>query len=457
MVDRSPSKNIFNELQTLPPLDPQPRYMLRPKDTKQLGRSTPYISRDGTFFTSCVKPAYQQLAAWDNASRKEPIISQGLEILATSVQSKLGVYTHEKPEIADFIRANIEPNITRWLSTITRALCKFGFIVCEIVYKHRVNNKGIRQVWIDDLIPYHPTEVLFKLNKHNRLTHGERLENDPYLSGIWVPAPSDLIKRRRIDHSFTGSHVRLESHSVFYMAKEPEGNNPYGTSLLESVYSHHIYKELYRDMQATALDRYGSPLIYALVPAVPTMEKVEEADGNVRSKSMVELVEQKLTNIGSQSVIVLPKSNNGESIELNTLTTGNNFSDAFIKAIIDCDDNMLQGMGIPNLMTKDKNSGLGSSGSAERQVDTFQAKITQLYRQITDELINQLIHPLILWNFDHNTLPEARNKGGFTTRVTLYAEVDSYTKLLKVLLDAEIIDITYKDVILDMFRLPKIS
>ncbi|MFM6397598.1 MAG: hypothetical protein ACKPFF_13050, partial [Planktothrix sp.] len=136
------------------------------------------------------------------------------------------------------------------------------------------------------------------------------------------------------------------------------------------------------------------------------------------------------------------------------LTTGNNFSDAFIKAIEDCDDNMLQGMGIPNLMTKDKNNGLGSSGSAERQVDTFQAKITQLYRQITDEIITQVIHPLIIWNFDYNILSEARNRGKFTTRVTLYAEVDSYTKLLKVLMDGGIIDKTYKDVILDMFRLP---
>lgn len=454
MVDRYPSKSIYNELDTLPPLDPKPRYMLRPKDMKQLGRATSYISKDGTFFTSCVRPDYKQLAAWDNAARKEPIISQGLEILATSVQSKLGIYTHEKPEIADFIRANIEPHMTRWLSMITRSLCKFGFVVCEKIFKYTVNHKGVKQVWIDDLIPYHPTEVLFKLNRNNRLVHGEKIENDPYLSGIWVPAPPHRIQTHPIDSSFTGSHIRLQAQNVFYLAREPEGNNPYGTSLLESVYSHHIYKELYRDMQATALDRYGSPLIYALVPSTPSTERIELPDGTTRNLTLSEVVEQKLSNIGSQSVIVLPKTLNGEETKLGALTTGNNFSDAFIKAIEDCDDNMLQGMGIPNLMTKDKNNGLGSSGSAERQVDTFQAKITQLYRQITDEIITQVIHPLIIWNFDHNILSEARNRGKFTTRVTLYAEVDSYTKLLKVLLDGDIIDKTYKDVILDMFRLP---
>lgn len=457
MVDRYPTRALIPDLETLPPLDPQPRYMPRSKETRQIGRSTAYISKDGTFFTSCVRPDYHQLAAWDNASRKEPIISQGLEILATSVQSKLGVYTHERPEIADFIRSNIEPNITRWLSMITRSLCKFGFVVCEKVFKKQVSRKGISQVWIDDLIPYHPTEVLFKLNRNNRLTHGDRIEGDPYLSGVWVPAPKDLSRTKRINHSFSGSHIRLHSHNVFYTAREPEGNNPYGSSLLESVYSHHIYKELYRDMQATALDRYGSPLIYAMVPAVPTMERAESPDGNERTVYMPELVEQKLGNIGSQSVIVLPKTLNGDEITLGSLTTGNNFSDAFIKAIEDCDDNMLQGMGIPNLMTKDKNNGLGSSGSAERQVDTFQAKITQMYRQITDEILNQIIHPLILWNFSHDLVPEARHKGAFTTRVTLYAEVDSYTKLLKVLLDGGIIDANYRDVILDMFRLPKIS
>jgi len=457
MVDRYPSKSIFNELHTLPPLDPQPKYMLRPKDMRQAGRATPYISKDGSFFTSCVRPAYQQLAAWDNAARKEPIISQGLEILATSIKSKLGTYTHEKPEISDFVRVNIEPNITRWLSSITRALCKFGFVVCEIVHKNKINKQGVTQTWIDDLIFYHPTEVLFKLNRNNRLVHGERLQNDPYLSGIWVPAPSDTIRTRKIDNSFTGSHVRLNAHSVFYMVREPEGNNPYGSSLLESVYSHHIYKELYRDMQATALDRYGSPLIYAIVPNAQTQERVEMPDGNARPLYMNELVEQKLSNLGSQSVIVLPQSTTGEEVKLGSLTTGNNFSDAFIKAIEDCDDNMLQGMGIPNLMTKDKNNGLGSSGSAERQVDIFQQRVTQMYRQIIDELLSQVIHPLILWNFDHNNLPEARNKGNFTTRATLCAEIDSYTKLLKVLIDAEIIDSTYKDVLLDMFRLPKIS
>lgn len=445
---------MSNDLETLPPLNPQPRYMLRSKNTRQLGRATPYVSREGTFFTSCVRPDYRQLAAWDHASRKEPIIAQGLDILVTSVRSKLGVYTHQRPEITDFIRANIEPKITRWLSMITRGICKFGFIVCETVFKRVVNSKGVEQVWIDDLIPYHPTEVLFKLNKHNRLTHGESIFNDPYLSGIWVPAPSDLINRQRMGSSFSGSHVRLPEHSVFYTAREPEGNNPYGNSLLESVYSHHIYKELYRDMQATALDRYGSPLIYAIVPSVPTTEIVETPDGNTRNVTLPELVEQKLSNIGSQSVIVLPKVLGNEPIELNTLTTGNNFSDAFIKAIEDCDDNMLQGMGIPNLMTKDKNSGLGSSGSAEKQVEVFQSKITELYRQITDEILNQVIHRLIIWNFDQG-IPEMRSKGEFTTRVTLYAEVDSYTKLLKVLLDAGVLDASYRDVILDMFRLPR--
>ncbi|MEI2420671.1 hypothetical protein V6O07_10390, partial [Arthrospira platensis SPKY2] len=326
MSDKNPIDFRKSDIKTFPAtkdmnIPPELRF---PRGLNQKGKVSSYISRDGDIFTSCVRPNYKLLAAWDAARRKEPVINRGLTITVNSIVAKLGAYKHPDAEIEDFISENIESNIKRIISELADSLTWSGFTVGETIYKLRKNKFGERQIWLDDIMVYHPLEPLFKLNNNGRLTHGERIEGDRYLTGVWVPCSRDL--KKDIGPSFSGSHIRLNRTKVIYAKIGPgSGNSPYGSSLLQTVFKYHIYKELFLDMQATALDRYGSPLIYMKVPYQQTTDDYEEPDGTVRKKYFHEYAEEKLSDLSKHQVLIIPTLPGGDSVDLGSLTTGNNF------------------------------------------------------------------------------------------------------------------------------------
>jgi len=455
MSDKIPLDYRESDIKTFPATKDVnlPPDLRAPRSLGQKGRISSYISRDGDIFTSCVRPNYKLLAAWDSARRKEPVINRGLTITVNSIVAKLGRYIHPDPEIEDFISENLEGKIKRILSELADSLTWSGFTVGENIYKVRKNKYGDRQIWLDDIMVFHPLEPLFKLNANGRLTHGERVQHDRYLTGIWVPCSSKI--NRSIGPSFSGSHIRLERSKVIHCKMGPgSGVSPYGSSLIESVFKYHIYKELFLDMQATALDRYGSPLIYMKVPYQQTSDDYEEPDGTVRKKYFHEYAEEKLSDLSKHQVLIIPTIPGGESIELGSLTTGNNFSSAFNDAIDLCDDNILMGLGIPNLITKDKNNGLGSSGSAERQVDIYQMHITTIYDNLINSLLQHVIHPLILWNFSIYNKPLAKKPGSFLVRPSLITEMKTYVDVIRLLHETNNLKASDIDVIRDLFRLP---
>lgn len=408
-----------------------------PVKAGQLGRATPYTANsNGDGFLPTNKPNYYQLAAWDQARKKEPIISDGLKKIVLALQMKIGEYEHPDPQINDFVRANISNSnkLFNWVSDITMSLLWSGISVSEPIWKFKEGPDGINQVWLDDVINYNPLHIQLKLNKHSRLTHGEKLKDSIYLTGVWVPAPhTDLGgKSKKIGPSFTGSHVRLPKGKHIYVAIGTEGNNPWGTSLLEPVLEYHLFKEAYRDMLAIALDRYGTPLIWVKVPNQSTNEYMEDLDGNSRPKSLKEKVAEELSDMRSEAALVLTQIDKDHPVEIGALTTGNNFADAFTEAINMCDQNMLIGLGIPNLIVKDNNQGLGSSGSSERQVEMFHAFISSLYKQVISAFLDQCILQLIQYNFDPRLNSEAYQPGSIKEKPLRWSETKTLIEGIRV-------------------------
>lgn len=442
-MDNHPNYGKISHLDTNPATPDSTSTYVRSSPTKagQLGRATPYSSNNsGDGFLPTNKPNYYQLAAWDSARRKEPIIFDGLKKIVLAVQMKLGEYEHPYEPIRKFVRANISNSdkLYRWISDITMSTLWSGFSVSETLWTYKLGPTGINQVWIDDLISYNPLHVQLKLNNSSRLTHGEKLPESMYLTGVWVPAPFNELgrKTKKLGPSFTGSHVRLPKGKHVYTAIGTEGNNPWGTSLLEPVLEYHLFKEAYRDMLAIALDRYGTPLVWVKVPNQSTNEYLEDLDGESRPKSLQEKVNEQLSDMRSESALVLTQIDKDHPVEIGALTTGNNFADAFTEAINMCDQNMLIGMGIPNLIVKDNNQGLGSSGSSERQVEMFHAFISSIYKQIVGAFLDQCILQLIQYNFDPRLIPDAYNPGSIKEKPLRWSEtktliqgIETFTKL----------------------------
>jgi len=381
----------------------------RPAQYGQVGLATSYVST-GENFIPLRKPHYYQLAAWDRARLKEPIIKNGMEKLVLYICAKIGDYHHPNSMIEDFVNANIDGHIKRWIQEISKSAYWSGFGVSEVLWKKKAGPNLIRQIWIEDLVSYHPTQVQFKLDDYSRLSHGNSTSSSELKSGIWVPAPS-ILKSRKMDKNFTGGMVRLEKSKVFHVAFFGSSNNPWGESQLNSVVDYHLFKEAFRDMMAVALDRYGTPLLYAIVPPQITNEVITEEDGTVRNKQYRESVTEALQDVRGNQGIVLEQLSKDYPVQIGTLTTGNNFADAFDQAIKLCDANMMIGMGIPNLIMRDENGGLGSGSSADRQVEMFNLLVGQYFNQVTTAFTNQIINQLISYNFDPYTVKDIHKNG----------------------------------------------
>lgn len=437
-MDNHPTYGKISTLPTNPALPESTSTYVRSTPTKagQTGRATPYNSNpSGDGFLPSNKPNYYQLAAWDSARRKEPIIFDGLKKIVLAVQMKLGEYEHPHPAINDFVRANISNSdkLYRWIGDITHSCLWSGLSVSESIWSYKQGPSGFNQVWIDDLINYNPLHIQLKLNNSSRLTHGEKLPDSTYLTGVWVPAPFNTLgkKTKKLGPSFTGSHVRLPKGKHVYLALGTEGNNPWGTSLLEPVLEYHLFKEAYRDMLAIALDRYGTPLIWVKVPNQSTNEYIEDLDGDSRPKSLREKVTEELSDMRSEAALVFTQIDKDHPVEIGSLTTGNNFADAFTEAINMCDQNMLIGMGIPNLIVKDNNQGLGSSGSSERQVEMFHAFISSIYKQVVGAFLDQCVLQLIQYNFDPRIIPEAYLPGSIKEKPLRWSETSTLIEGIK--------------------------
>lgn len=383
----------------------------RPAQYGQVGLATSYIST-GENFVALRKPHHYQLAAWDNARLKEPIIKNGIEKLVLYICAKIGEYHHPNAMIEDFVNLNIKGKIKRWIQEIATSCYWSGFGVSEVLWEKKVGPDSVRQVWIEDLVNYHPTQVQFRLNDYSRLTHGENNSYGDLYSGVWVPAPNNLkTKKIKLNKSYTGGMIRLEKSKVLHVAFGGSSNNPWGISQLYPVLDYHLFKEAFRDMMAVALDRYGTPLLYAIVPPQITNEIVEEVDGTSRPKQYRESVTEALENVRGNQGIVLEQLSKDYPVTIGSLTTGNNFADAFAQAIELCDSNMQIGMGIPNLIMRDERSGLGNGSSSENQVEMFNMLISHYFEIATSSFIDQVVKQLIAYNFNPDTVKDISDPG----------------------------------------------
>lgn len=420
-MDRPPSQDKISTLPTQPPLITTPVYRSRPGVLAQLGRALAYTSI-GEQFVVAGKPSTYQLAAWDEARHKEPVIQNGISTIVRVVTKKIGQYLHEDPEIADYVNANLENGLIRWIQEMTHNLLWAGYGGSEILWRYKIGPDGQLQTWLEDCVSYHPSQIYFVTNDNGRLTHGERISTAAYRSGVWVPIPTQ--SRKRPKGEVYGSMVRLPRSKCFHSRLCSEGSNVYGQSLLTPVLKYHLFKEAFRDMMTTALDRYGTPLFYIKVPNSLTQETTEDPSGEVRPLSIREQVIQEIENLGSESVLVLTQTDKqNQPVEIGTITSSNNFADSFTQAIDLCDKNMMLGMNIPNLLVLDSTSALGSSGASERQLEVFDIYVSYIFDQVVGDFVNQVIRQLIHYNFDVRVRPSAIHPGRIEKRPLRVADL----------------------------------
>ena len=379
---------------------------------EHLGLATSYLSEDGGY-KRAGKPTYQQLSAWDEAAQTEPIIAQGLDSIALSVLNKIGPYQHGDKRIKKFIDDQLRNRAKTWISHCVKSIMTYGFSLSEQIYAHGTRDNMPATV-LDDIVNYHPLQVMLITNDNGRIVDGDTVTASQYKSGYWVPLPPYKIgdPPKRVD--VVGSHVRLPSHKRLFINYNTKGNNPWGTSCLTSVLDYSIFKRAFRDMMLIALDRYGTPLIYVIVPPGNTGVVEEAPDGTEITTTIAEQAEDALRRLSTDSGLVLTQLSKEQPVQVGALTTGNNFSDSFERAISLCDNNMLMGMGIPNLLMQNRETTFGTGRASEIQLELFDGKINSIFDTVIHAFTEQVIGNLIRLNFDPALYPLASNTGYIT-------------------------------------------
>jgi len=176
-------------------------------------------------------------------------------------------------------------------------------------------------------------------------------------------------------HTFGNKETALDSDKFFHYAHNPRYNNPYGTSVLRSVYWPYWFKTNMIKFLVLFAERYGNPALIAKYPAGTGAPEVEELVAS-------------LITIQSTSVGAVP-----EGTEIAPLESSNTKAD-FVTALGFFNAEISKGI-IGQTLSTDEGMRVGSMalGKVHESVrmDILESDSIDLSFAVNEQLISQLI------------------------------------------------------------------
>lgn len=356
--------------------------------SRQVGSSLSYWTSQSVygFFGH---PEYLRLAEYERALTTDETIGAGVEFLKLSILASMGPYWHPNPDVVSFVNENFSRMRGSYKSAVGELAMSAiwaGFGVSETVYKPEDG-----RVWINYIANYNPRTLTMYVNQNGQLTQGETPAfNVAFKTGIW-------------QDRLGGAPIQLPLERCCLISHNKRYNNYYGESGLKRIYKNWRLKEAVLEMWNVALDRYGTPVVYAVVPNGLTGNQVQDpnAAGGVRAETFADSTEAAIASIhtGTGLVITNPTAD-ASQIKLGTLTTGNNFGGAFEEAIRHYNKMIFRGLLIPALLLNENDRGnLGSGSSTQIHFEVYKMVLNELYQEIIEPFVEQVIGPLVRINF----------------------------------------------------------
>lgn len=361
---------------------------------RQIGST---LSRGPGMLTQYMVPAnFSRLLEYERAAKTDETVGAGIEFMKLSLIASVKEYRHPDPEIQNFVRKalnEMEGTVEYAIGELCESSLVFGYSVSEVLWR-LVEGK----IQIDELINYHPASLLIVPNVNGRLVDKAPLDNPYYMPpagvswcGIWQIG---------VDGA---SYKHLPKSKVCLTIHGKRSGMYTGTSAIQRIYKNWTLKDIVLEMYNVALDRYGTPITYAVVPAGVTPDMVHDSTtGKVRNMTIREAAETALSQMHRGTALVFQRPSMQDDIKIDTLTTGNNFGTVFLDAIHYYNRSIFRGLLIPQLLLEEGSAGLSNPGQTHWNV--FKLMIKALAKEIVEPFCEQVIGQMIRLNFN-NTDP----------------------------------------------------
>ncbi|GBF34135.1 phage protein [Desulfocucumis palustris] len=337
-------------------------------------------------------PEYERMLDTDET------VSASFYFLTLCVISFLGEYNHpDKPEITQFVmdcfeemEGSLAPACEDILSSVWA-----GYSVTEIIWKA----VGTR-LMLDYLATYHPSTITFDVTERGRLKNIQQLT-------VFNAIGADLPPEKCIVFSY---RKRFGNH--------------YGKSAFKPVRKNWLLKDAFLKMWARAADKFGTPLLVAIVP-----------DGTIKDPESGEDIDQlqyatkMLANVQSGTALALSSkggggTGSGQVPDVKALVAGGSgVGDTFESAMGYFNKMISRGLLVPSLVF-DEGARSGSLALGTSHFFGFLLMARAIFVQLKEVLLDQFICRLIEYNFG-----KQKNWGDFQERPPSAEELKLWTEI----------------------------
>jgi hypothetical protein len=317
---------------------------------------------------------------------KDGQVKAGLDIIKLSATARGFTVTgddNESKKYADFINENFElirGNVEDVLGEMLTAL-EYGYSATEKVFDYDRNSGKIM------------LKKMKVLNPHSIAVKTDRFGDIEY-----------------VKQSIGSKQIKIRPEKIIWYAHDKKFGNPYGNSVLRTVYKHWFIKDKMYRFANIAYERYGTPLLV----------------GQVQDAKDVGKMKKLLSRINGLTGLAISGGDEIKAIQ------GSNAD--FVGYIEHHDRKIMEGLLVPPMLLGLSRGQGGSYAMSSNQFDVFMIRLQALQRDLKALIEEEIIRPLIDMNF-----PNVKKYPSFNFKPLADEDTEKLARVFQMMIQAQVV------------------
>lgn len=326
----------------------------------------------------------KDLNKYKSMARIDPTVRSCLELKAVRASNTFGRYTHHDSDMEKWVESNFESmrgSLKHIVGRLAGSAMNYGFAVAEVQRSTRF--PGRRKEWrLHNLNILDPTRVSFEGQD------GEIY----YVRYLNRKGENKLIDYRNVVHIVNGMALTLD---------DDESSSVYGDPESRTAYKYHKAKQAILSEMMIAAKTSATGIWVGKADSQKTVQVIDGSgrpllnpDGSVRTENSLTSMLRQLQHIENNSAIVTDIDNSLQPM------FGNTGEGMWNTALTTLDKGIKMAYGVPELIFNEGSGSLGVNGLGMQHKTILDSQIESLVVQIQDQMIEKVIRPLLLFNFN---------------------------------------------------------